>query len=100
MIMGKRRTTLNWRTVVVAALCTFLLTAPASTPAQAAELAGVTMADSIKIGGEESSLVGMGIRKKTIIKVYVAGLYMENPSKDAAIIIGTDQARGMVMHFG
>ncbi len=97
--MDKCRTLLNWQIVVVAALFTLLLTAPVPTPAQAAELSGVTMADSIKIGGKDCSLVGMGIRKKVIIKVYVAGLYMENPSKDAGTIIGTDQARGIVMHF-
>jgi hypothetical protein len=43
----------------------------------------------------------MGIRTKTFlkIKVYVAGLYMENPSNDPGEIIGSDQAKAIVMNF-
>ena len=65
----------------------------------AAELAGVTLSDSIKIGEKDSSLAGMGIRKKVIIKVYVAGLYMENPQLDPESIINSNQAKGMTMDF-
>ncbi len=65
----------------------------------AAELAGVTLADSIKIGGKDCKLAGAGIRKKVIIKVYVAGLYMENPQLDQESIINSDQAKGMTMDF-
>jgi hypothetical protein len=65
----------------------------------AAELAGVTLADSIKIGGKDCSLAGKGIRKKFVIKVYVAGLYMENPQLDQESIINSDQAKGITMDF-
>jgi hypothetical protein len=68
---------------------------------QAGELAGVTMDDSIRIGEKTVTLAGMGIRTKTFlkIKVYVAGLYMENPSNNTADIIGSDQAKAIVMSF-
>jgi len=67
----------------------------------AGELAGVTMDDTIRIGEKSVTLTGMGIRTKTFlkVKVYVAGLYMENPSNDPGKIIGSDQAKAMVMSF-
>jgi len=68
---------------------------------QAGELAGVTMDDTIQIGEKAVALTGMGIRTKTFlkVKVYVAGLYMEIPSNDPDNIIGSDQARAIVMSF-
>ena len=67
----------------------------------AGELAGVTLEDTMGVGDKTVTLTGMGIRTKTIlkVKVYVAGLYMENPSKNASDIIGSDQAKAMVMSF-
>jgi hypothetical protein len=47
--------------------------------AMAAEVAGVTLKDSMKVGGKELVLNGYGIRNKFIVKVYVTSLYM--PSK-------------------
>jgi len=68
---------------------------------QAGELAGVTLDDTIRIGEETVELAGMGIRTKTFlkIKVYVAGLYMKDRSSDPAQIIGSDQAKAVVMSF-
>jgi hypothetical protein len=68
---------------------------------QAGELAGVTLDDTLRIGEETVTLAGMGIRTKTFlkIKVYVAGLYMKNRSNDPADIIGSDQAKAIVMSF-
>jgi hypothetical protein len=67
----------------------------------AGELAGVTMDDTMRIGEKNVTLAGMGIRTKTFlkVKVYVAGLYMEKPSKSADDIIGSDQAKAIVMNF-
>ena len=55
-----------------------------ATVAQAKELAGVTMPDTLSVGGKTLKLNGLGLRKKAIVKVYVGGLYLETPSKDAA----------------
>jgi hypothetical protein len=76
-----------------------LLSATWLPAASAAEMAGVTLEDSISIGGTDVPLAGAGIRKKVVIKVYVAGLYMAGPSNDPAAIISTDQARALAMHF-
>lgn len=86
-------------TVLTIALFLILTFIPQISPA--AEIAGVTLDDSMHVGEKTVTLTGMGIRTKTFlkIKVYVAGLYMEKPSKSAVDIIGSDQAKAMVMSF-
>jgi hypothetical protein len=70
-----------------------------ATGAWAADLAGVTMPDSAQIGDESLVLNGMGLRKKSIIKVYVAGLYLTEPSSDAGNILAADTPRQTRMSF-
>ena len=65
----------------------------------ARELAGVTLPDSLAAGEKMLRLNGLGLRKKAIFKVYVGGLYLEAPSKDAAAILASDQAKAVRMHF-
>ncbi len=67
--------------------------------AGAGELSGVKMPDTLAIGGKDLKLNGMGLRKKSIFKVYVGGLYLEAPSKDAAAILASDAPRAMRMQF-
>jgi hypothetical protein len=66
---------------------------------QAGELAGVTLPDQVTVGSETLVLNGMGVRKKTVIKVYVAGLYLEQRSNDPAAIVGSESTKRVVMHF-
>jgi hypothetical protein len=61
--------------------------------AWAGELAGVTMADSIQVDDKTLTLNGMGLRTKFVFQVYVAGLYLEHPSKDAQAILRADAIR-------
>ena len=68
-------------------------------PAAAKELAGVNMPDSLSVGGKTLKLNGVGLRKKAIFKVYVGGLYLETPSKDAAAILASDEAKAVRMTF-
>ncbi|MBK8003263.1 MAG: chalcone isomerase family protein [Gemmatimonadetes bacterium] len=60
---------------------------------------GVHMPSTIDVGGHTLSLNGMALRKKFIIKVYVAGLYVASESKDPQAILAADAPRRMVMHF-
>lgn len=53
------------------------------TAALAAQLEGATLADTLKAGEKTLKLNGLGLRKKAMFKVYVGGLYLESPSKDA-----------------
>ena len=41
---------------------------------------------------------GGGLRKKAIFKVYVAGLYVENPMHDAAAMLSSNQMKSMRLH--
>jgi hypothetical protein len=66
-----------------------------ATVASAREVAGVTLPDTTTVDGKTLKLNGMGLRKKVVFKVYVAGLYLEAPSKDPAAVISSDQIKRM-----
>jgi hypothetical protein len=63
----------------------------------AAELEGVTMADSVIVDGKTLALNGQGLRKKFVFKVYVAGLYVEQKSKSGEAILAADATRRVDM---
>ncbi len=85
------------RTVALVLAVALMLMIPVS--ASAAQLAGVTVADEVNIGGKSASLAGMGIRKKLFIKVYVASLYMAETKLSQKDIINSDQAKALRMNF-
>jgi hypothetical protein len=72
---------------------------PLGMAALAGELAGITMPDTLKAGEKTLKLNGLGLRKKSVFKVYVGGLYLESPSKDAGAILASDQAKAIRLHF-
>ena len=72
------------RTLRRAAVMVMLALSMLGTPTLAAELAGATLPDTLSAGDKTLRLNGMGLRKKAMFKVYVGGLYLESPSKDAA----------------
>jgi hypothetical protein len=65
----------------------------------AASLAGVTLPDTEQVGGTKLVLNGLGLRTKVIVKVYVAGLYLEQKSSDPSAILKADAPKRIVMHF-
>jgi hypothetical protein len=67
--------------------------------APAAELAGVKVPDTETVDGKLLKLNGVGLRKKMMFKVYVAGLYVETPSKDAATLLGANEIKSMRLHI-
>jgi Chalcone isomerase-like len=73
--------------------------APLGMAALAGELAGITMPDTLKVGEKTLKLNGLGLRKKSVFKVYVGGLYLEAPSKDAGAIVASNQTKAIRMHF-
>ena len=62
-------------------------------------LAGVTLPDTVQVGGRILLLNGLGLRKKYMVKVYVAGLYLEQKSADPGVILKPDAPKRIVMHF-
>jgi hypothetical protein len=67
--------------------------------ALAAEVGGVKLPDTVEVDSKALKLNGAGIRKKLIVKVYVAGLYVETPSKDAAALVSSNQIKSMRLHM-
>lgn len=78
------------------ALIAALLAAPGL---HAAEVAGVKIEDSLRVGGSELLLNGAGIRSKLFIKVYVGALYVGRKSTAAAAIIDSQQPRRVIMRL-
>lgn len=70
-----------------------------ATPAFAKEVAGVNYPETAKVGDKELKLNGVGLRKKVVFKVYTVGLYLENPSKDGAEIVASDQIKRVRMYM-
>ena len=86
-------------TLSLAAVLVVSAVSPLGTTALAGELSGVTLPDTLKAGEKTLKLNGLGLRKKAVFKVYVGGLYLESPSKDAGAILTADQAKAIRMHF-
>ncbi len=66
-----------------------------------ASLAEVDLPDQVKVGDVTLTLNGLGLREATFLKVdvYVAGLYLENPSADADAILASTGPKVLHMHF-
>lgn len=65
----------------------------------AGTLAGVSLPETVQVGSRTLVLNGLGLRKKFMVKVYVAGLYLERKSSDPGAILKGDIPKQIVMHF-
>jgi hypothetical protein len=63
--------------------------------ASAAEVAGVKFPDTQKIAGKELQLNGLGVRTKFIVKVYAAGLYLQDKATTVDEVMKADGPRRM-----
>lgn len=69
------------------ALSAVVFAASTWSAASAGELNGIKMPDTATVGGQALVLNGMGLRKRAIFKVYVAGLYVGAKSNDGAALL-------------
>jgi hypothetical protein len=76
-----------------------LLLALISLPALAKERDGVVADPQITVDGRPLQLLGMGLRKKLWFRVYLASLYVEKPSEDAAEVISSEQIKRVQMNM-
>ncbi|HEX5639261.1 MAG TPA: chalcone isomerase family protein [Burkholderiaceae bacterium] len=60
---------------------------------QAVEMEGQKFEPTIALGGQTLNLNGVGLRKRAIFKVYVAGLYAGQKSTNAAALVNDKGAR-------
>lgn len=84
------------RPLLLAALTLF-----AAVPAHARECADVRFADRVTVEGRNLVLNGLGIREATVfnVNVYVAALYVEQRSNNAAQILASDTKKRLVLRF-
>jgi hypothetical protein len=68
--------------------------------ASAKEIAGVAVPETVQTDdGTTLQLNGAGIRSKFFLDIYVAGLYVEQPSKSAEQVIAAQGRKRVVMHI-
>ena len=65
----------------------------------AREVKGVNFPETTIIQGTTCKLMGVGIRKKLIINVYLGALYIAQPTNNASNVISTDQIKRVSIHF-
>ena len=79
------------------ALLSALLSLPGT--AQAVEVAGVKLADTMEVGGQILPLNGSALGRKFIFKIYVVPLYLPAPAKVDGAVVNPDVPKGFVMEF-
>jgi len=67
--------------------------------APAADVDGVRLPDTLTVDGTNLILNGTGLRKKLIIKVYAAGLYLTEKDRNFQTIVDADKPMAIRMHF-
>ena len=69
--------------------------------AEAAECGGVSVSDTVEVGGEKLVLNGLGLREATMFKinVYVAALYLKEKSSNGDEISNADQTKLIRLSF-
>lgn len=70
-----------------------------SVGAEARQLAGVEFAEQTIVAAQPLQLNGLAIRSKLFFKVYVAALYVAEPSTDAEKLLARPGAKRMMMHM-
>ncbi|NVK37942.1 MAG: chalcone isomerase family protein [Gammaproteobacteria bacterium] len=70
-----------------------------SVVAQAKEVAGVNLPDSLTAQDQPLTLNGVGIRSKFFMDIYAAGLYLAENSKEAKSIIEQDKPMALRLHI-
>jgi hypothetical protein len=64
------------------------------------EILGVTFPGEKVIEGKTLKLNGVAYRKAlVVVKVFVQGLYLENPTKDADEVINSEQVKYLLTHY-
>ncbi|CAJ0881396.1 hypothetical protein R20233_02687 [Ralstonia sp. LMG 32965] len=84
-----------WRVGVLGAM---FCTACVSTAWAAVNVEGVPFDDAARVAGRELLLNGTGLRSVFVIKGYVAGLYLPERAKNAAVVLGMKGPKRLQIH--
>jgi hypothetical protein len=87
------------RLAFILCLSAVSMTTLASQESYAATEAGVVFADEVSNAGQKLILNGTGLRTRLFFKVYAAGLYVNEKSKDAESILRSPAAKVLQLHF-
>ncbi|MBN2282254.1 MAG: chalcone isomerase family protein [Deltaproteobacteria bacterium] len=79
--------------VVCLALCLI------ASPAVAADIAGIVMPETLTAGNAPLLLNGAGVRTKFFMDLYVGGLFLQEKSSDAEVIINADEPMAIRLHI-
>jgi chalcone isomerase-like protein len=86
--------------LVFGILMLFLVGSVTSAVAEDREILGVTFPGEKMVEGKTLKLNGVAYRKALgIIKVFVTGLYLENPTQSADEVINSEQVKHLVTHY-
>lgn len=85
------------RKTVAGILATAALLAPGAAAAKNVE--GVEFAESAQAAGAAVKLVGVGVRVKWMMNVYVLGVYSASGKKSSASLTGADEAKLLSLHM-
>ena len=66
---------------------------------QDASVTAAEFPDRIKVGDSELTLNGRGVRKKSFLSLYTAGIYLKNRTGDADTIINADEAMAIAIEI-
>jgi hypothetical protein len=86
--------TMRLKTAVIM-ICMFC----AATTVSGADVDGVNLPDTLSSEGTHLVLNGAGLRKKLVIKVYAAGLYLTQKDRNPQTIVDADKPMVIRMHF-
>ena len=89
----------SMRKISVRLAITIILGFALASTSYPASLAGIILPDANQVGGTTLVLNGLGLRTKYMVKVYVAGLYLEHKSSDANAVLQADVTKRIVMQF-
>ncbi|MFT4622397.1 MAG: hypothetical protein ACI8PZ_001053 [Myxococcota bacterium] len=67
--------------------------------ALAASRGGVTLPDTVEVGGQQLILNGIGVSKKAMFQLFVVGLYLPAQTTDRAAVLEVDGPRRLVLHL-
>jgi hypothetical protein len=88
------------RILVLATMLVFITGAWSLGFAGDMEILGVTFPGEKVIEGKTLKLNGVAYRKALlVVKVYVTGLYLENPTHDADEVINSEQVKYLLTHY-
>jgi chalcone isomerase-like protein len=90
--------------VVVGCVCLMSLSLVAATAVDAAQerkCRDIGFPEHVQVNGSDLALNGLGVRKATFLKinVYVAALYVAHPQRNPTVLVDSDTAQELVLHF-